>query len=243
VHDYFVIGLVESGAQSYSYRGVRHVTPRGHVFLVNPDEPHTGEAAAPEGYVYRTLYARLDYLVRVAADVGTRLTIPYFEGAVLNDPHLADSLCHFHSSLTEKAPKVECEWLLLFALARLIARHASPLVTPRPVGKERSAAKRAREYIEAHFAEDVALSKLAALVSLSPYYFARSFEREIGIPPHTYLESVRIRKAREFLNQGQTLISAALSAGYGDQSHLTRRFKRFLGITPGQYAKGKIRQD
>src|SRR5579863_5737223 len=57
VHDYFVVGLVEIGAQSYWYRGERHTTPAGQIFLVNPDEPHTGEAATPEGYVYRTLYS------------------------------------------------------------------------------------------------------------------------------------------------------------------------------------------
>jgi AraC-like ligand binding domain len=54
-HDYLVVGLIESGAQAYWYRGARHVTPEGHVFLVNPGEPHTGESATTCGYVYRTL--------------------------------------------------------------------------------------------------------------------------------------------------------------------------------------------
>jgi AraC-like DNA-binding protein len=104
-------------------------------------------------------------------------------------------------------------------------------------GVGRPAFRTAREYIETHFAENVSISKLAALVSLSPYHFARTFGREIGLPPHTYLESVRIRKAREFLDQGHALVHAALSAGYVDQSHFTRRFKKFLGITPGRYVR------
>lgn len=123
-------------------------------------------------------------------------------------------------------------------------RFANPHVAPRPVGKERPAIRKAREYIEANFAGDVSLSRLAALVSLSPCYFARAFEREIGLPPHAYLESVRIQKAREFLDRGATLAATALSAGYSDQSHLTHRFKRFLGITPGRYVReNKFRQD
>ncbi len=244
VHDYFVIGLVESGTQSYWYRGAQHITPAGQIFLVNPDEPHTGEAAAPEGYVYRTLYPHTDYLARVAEDVGNRPSLPFFKGAVLCDPILATLLSSFHKCLAKAAPKVESESLLLEALARLIMRHADPQATPRPAGRERPAVRKAREYMEANFEEDVSLSKLAGLVSLSPYHFARAFERETGLPPHAYLEGVRIRKAREFLDQGKTLVSAALSAGYSDQSHLTRRFKRFLGITPGQYVReGKIRQD
>jgi AraC-like DNA-binding protein len=98
--------------------------------------------------------------------------------------------------------------------------------------------------MEAHFADDLSLSRLAQLVSLNPYYFAHAFAREIGLPPHAYLETVRIRKVREFLDQGQTVVAAALAAGYVDQSHLTHRFKRFLGITPGRYLQGrKILQD
>jgi len=112
------------------------------------------------------------------------------------------------------------------------------------VGKERPAVRKAREYLETNFADDMSLFKLAGLVSLSPYYFARAFERETGLPPHTYLEGVRIQRAREFLDKGDTIVSAALSVGYSDQSHFTHRFKRFLGITPGQYIReGKIRQD
>ena len=54
-HDYFVIGLVKSGAQSYTYNGTRHITPAGNIFVVNAGEIHTGEAASENGYVYRTL--------------------------------------------------------------------------------------------------------------------------------------------------------------------------------------------
>ena len=243
-HDYFVVGLVDSGAQSYWYRGARHITPAGQIFLVNPDEPHTGEAAAPEGYIYRTMYPHADYLARITEDVGHRASLPFFKGAVICDPPLATRLSNFHRSLATAAPKVESESFLLEALARLIARHSDSRVMARPIGRERPAVRTAREYMEANFHEDVTLSKLAAIVSLSPYHFARAFEKETGLPPHAYLEGVRIRKVRELLDRNETLVAAALAAGYSDQSHLTRRFKRFLGITPGQYVReGKIRQD
>ena len=104
-------------------------------------------------------------------------------------------------------------------------------------GAGHPAVQKAREYMEAHFAEEVSVSGLAALVSLSPYYFARAFKKEIGLPPHAYLDGIRIRKVLEFLDRGHTVVSAALSAGYVDQSHLTHRFKRILGITPGQYVR------
>ncbi len=243
-HDYFVIGLVESGAQAYWYRGERRVTPAGQIFLVNPDEPHTGESASRDGYVYRTLYPSADLLARVAEEAGVGRGIPFFTSAVLNDRVLAGLLSRLHHRLAGQAPQSECESLLYKALTHLIAHHSEKPVSPKPVGSERCSVRKVREYLEANFSEDVSLSKLAAVVSLSPFYLARAFESEVGLPPHAYLEGVRIRKAREILDRGSDLVSTALAVGYSDQSHLTRRFKRFLGITPGQYAReSKIRQD
>ena len=243
-HHYFVIALVETGAVSYWYRGAQRVAASGQVFVVNPDEPHTGDPATTGGYVYRVVYPRLEHLAEVAADIGVPSTSPYFKDSVLRDEHLSAALSAFHQSLAAKSQSAKREQLLLRALARLLTHHTDPRITPRTIGSERPAVRTACQYIQAHFAEDVSLSKLASLVSLSPYYFARAFEREIGLPPHAYLENVRVQKAREFLDQGHTVVSTALLAGYVDQSHLTHRFKRFLGITPGQYVRNsKIQQD
>lgn len=236
-HHYFVIALVETGAASYWYRGAQRVAASGQVFVVNPDEPHTGDPATTSGYVYRVVYPRLEHLSELAADIGAPSTVPYFNDSVLRDEHLSAALSAFHQSLAAKSQSAKREQLLLRALARVLTHHTDPRVTPRTIGSERPAVRTACQYIQAHFAEDVSLAKLASLVSLSPYYFARAFEREIGLPPHAYLENVRVQKAREFLDQGHTVVSTALLAGYVDQSHLTHRFKRFLGITPGQYVR------
>ena len=236
-HDHFVVGLVERGAQSYWYRGARHVTPAGQVFLVNPGEPHTGEAAIPTGYVYRTMYPHTDFLAGVAEDVGSRAGIPFFREAVLDDTVLSCLLSRFHQSVAERSPRMEQESRLIDALVWLLVRHADPKVAPRPVGRERPAVRKAREYLEANFADGVSLGELAALVSLSPYHFARAFAREVGLPPHAYLEGVRVRKAAERLDRGESIVAAALAVGYTDQSHFTRRFKQFHGITPGQYLR------
>jgi AraC-like DNA-binding protein len=242
-HDYFVIALVEWGAVSYWYRGAQRVASAGQVFVINPDEPHTGEPTASGGYLYRVLYPRVRYLAEVAANVGLAKGDVFCKDSPFQDQTLARLLSSFHRHLAEKAPAAGCESLLLQALARLTTNHCDPKVSPRTIGWERPAIRKACDYMQAHFAEDVSLSKLAKLVSLSSYYFARAFEKQIGLPPHAYLETVRIRKACEFLDLGHGVASTALSVGYVDQSHLTHRFKRFLGITPGQYARNsKIRQ-
>lgn len=237
-HEYSVVGLVESGVQSFAYRGSRHFTPAGRIFIVNPDEPHTGEPANSAGYVYRTLYLEEALLTRTVAELSgppSRSTL--IRGAVLEHRALATSLSLFHHALAQSAPTLEQESLLLSALSLLLTHHAAIRCAAPRAGREPLAVATVRDYIDAHFDEDVSLSRLARLARLSPCYLARVFEKAMGLPPHAYLESVRIREARALLDAGESIASAASSAGYADQSHLTRRFRRLLGITPGQYLR------
>jgi AraC-like DNA-binding protein len=56
------------------------------------------------------------------------------------------------------------------------------------------------------------------------------------MPPYAYLESVRIRHAQQLIENGKSLAEVAAEVGFSSQSHLTRRFKKIIGATPGQYA-------
>jgi AraC-like DNA-binding protein len=242
-HEYSVVGLIESGVQSYTYRGSRHITPAGRVFVVNPDEPHTGEPASPVGYVYRTLYLQRAFLARALGEF--REPAPrsvQLRGAVLDDPLVARSLSAFHRALERGATTLEQESLLLQAVVLLLTCYgdSSTACSTRPTGKEPGPVSTACDYMEAHFDHDVSLSSLAQIVRLSPWYFARVFEKATGLPPHAYLEGVRIRKACALLDRGETIVEAALAAGYADQSHMTKRFRRFLGITPRQYLRERL---
>jgi AraC-like DNA-binding protein len=236
-HDYFVVGYVESGVQAYRYRRARHVTGAGQTFFVNAGEMHTGEPAGVRGYVYRTMYPRAALLEQIALDITGTRTLPSFEAAVVGDRKLAELLKRFHRALSQAAPRLLIESSLHDALAHLIAGHTSCRRASDKVGRERPGVRRAREYIHSHFASDVSLRELARAASLSPFHLARSFEREVGQPPHAYLDLVRLQHARALLDAGTRIAEAATAVGYADQSHLTRRFKRLLGITPGEFAR------
>jgi AraC-like DNA-binding protein len=243
-HDYYVIGVIEAGVQSFAYRGTREVTPTGDVFVIHPGEAHTGEAVSPEGYTYRTLYPSVSLLQRAYSDIaGCEQSVPFFPIPVIHDGEVARCLRDLHLALTASVPPLEREARFLQACALLIGRYAE-IRPPEPaIGQERSAVQQVRHYLDEHFAEPVSLAELARLVGLSPYYVHRVFEREVGLPPHAYLESVRIRQAQRLLAQGEPIAQVAASLGFSDQSHLTRRFTRLLGITPGHYLHSKMVQD
>ncbi len=125
----------------------------------------------------------------------------------------------------------------------LITRYAEIHPAEPAMGQEHPAVQQVRRHLDEHFAQGVSLAELARLVGFSPYYLHRVFEREMGLPPHAYLESVRIRQAQRLLAQGHSIVQVSSELGFSDQSHLTRRFTRLLGITPGHYLHSKIVQD
>jgi AraC family transcriptional regulator len=97
--------------------------------------------------------------------------------------------------------------------------------------------QRAVRYIHERHAEDISLRDIAEAANVSPYHLARLFKQSMGTPPHRYLVQVRVQSAHALLALGtekRSLAEVAAAAGFSDQSHLTRHFKRVLGVTPGQ---------
>jgi AraC family transcriptional regulator len=89
------------------------------------------------------------------------------------------------------------------------------------------------DYIHDHLHHDLKLVELSAIVKLSPYHFLRLFMQRVGIMPYQYILQCRIDKAKYLLQHSDLSIAAiAVQTGFSDQSHLTRCFKRIVGITP-----------
>lgn len=89
------------------------------------------------------------------------------------------------------------------------------------------------EYIESHLHENVALDALAEIAGLSVHHFARAFRQSVGIPPHGYLVQRRVERARHLLRKTDLPLSEiALAAGFSDQSHFARHFRRLTGTSP-----------
>jgi AraC-like DNA-binding protein len=237
-HDYYVICLIDSGRQSFLHEGREYVTPPGGVILINPGAVHTGQAAHPRGFTMRCLYPTVAQMqAAVFGLTGRHQELPAFTRARVDDPWAYSQLSALHAALSQGAGALERESRFTWTLAQLIRRYGEIPVSPPQPSREREAVQRARRLIDERFAEGVSLSELAAHVALSPYHLLRAFRAEIGLPPHAYLDSVRIRHAERLIAAGQPLAQVSAETGFSSQSHLTRRFKQLIGVTPGQYAR------
>lgn len=237
-HDYYVVCIIDRGRQSFTHARRRYHTPPGGAILINPGEVHTGEAAAAGGFVMRCLYPTVAQVQATVADLyGRHHALPAFRQVRVDDPVAHARIAAAHTALTEAAHPLERETRLAAALAHLVERYGDLPAAPRSPRPERAAVEKARRLIDERYADGLSLAELAAHVALSPYYLVRVFRAAYGLPPHAYLDNVRIRHAERLIAAGQPLAAVAAETGYSSQSHLTRRFRQIIGVTPGQYAR------
>lgn len=92
-----------------------------------------------------------------------------------------------------------------------------------------------REMIHDGLAEKLTIEKLAALVDLSPFHFARMFKLSFGESPASFITRARVDSIKHLLQQNKSLAEISLLTGFNQQSHMTQHFKRLTGMTPAIY--------
>jgi AraC family transcriptional regulator len=91
------------------------------------------------------------------------------------------------------------------------------------------------DYIHEHLDQDLSLNRMAAIVQMSPTYFASLFKRSTGLSPYQYVVPQRINRAKMLLlTSNRSIANIATQVGFYDQSYLTRHMQRLLGVTPKQ---------
>lgn len=232
LHEQFAIGVCTAGAEMIRYRGAVHPAGPGSVVVLGPGEPHDGGPADPSGFAYRVIYPGTSLL----ADGSDR--VPRFTEPVIGDPELADRLCRLHAALCEGAEPLEAESRVSWLLGELVLRHASrPRLDRSGFGGRASGtvACLVMDRLGDELACPPSLAEIALETGLSRYQLIRSFRSEVGMPPYAWLAQHRVARARALLDRGHGLAETAALTGFADQAHLTRWFRRVVGITPGAY--------
>jgi AraC-like DNA-binding protein len=247
-HEGYSFGVTEEGAQSFRCRGAGHTSVTGMVMAFNPDDPHDGHPTDDLGFTYRIIHIGTDLVAGVLADMtGRPARLPLFTRPVLTDPVLARNLSALHRALLGGAPALRRDELLAAVVGSMARRAAvRPIVSASDVPPAwtgtagagtagTGAARRAREVIDATAGADITTSHLAEAAGCSRFALHRAFTAAYLMTPGDYQRQVRLRSARRLIAQGWSISDAAADAGFADQSHLTRWFRRYYGITPGGY--------
>lgn len=150
----------------------------------------------------------------------------------------AQPLRHLHALVLSKASD---PFTLDVAIVDALTAFTSFCGTARTLSPAlRPSVRRAREFLLAHFAEDVTLDDVAEHARADKYHLSRAFSQELGFPPYAFLTQARIARARALLRRGIRPSEVAQLVGFCDQSQMHRHFVRIVGCTPATYARGGV---
>ena len=236
-HDSYLIGFTEQGVQQFHCRRALFSSVPGQTFFLEPGNIHDGHAPTQGGFTYSTLYLEPAWLQRALPTLFEQAPddcLPGVSRTQPDDPGLLPCIANALQALSDNEPRMVRD-AALDALLERISR--SLQWRQRLPGNPQipSVALRARDYLHAHFHENIGLDELAQVCGVDRFRLSRAFKAAFGIAPHGYLIQLRLVRARRLLALGTAPADVASDLGFADQSHLGRWFRRANGLTPGAY--------
>ena len=231
-YDYYLFLLVDSGSLEVEFEGQRFTAHARDIILIDCKRPHMYRALTDLSFryfhfdgcssepIYRTLTEQYGYLMHP----GKQYTI---ENALNSMLSLA-----YDGQLNEYQISAQIHLILSELAAQTVsAMNPQSVIISQAIG-----------YLEQHFTEDITVEDLAAVVSLSPFYFSRLFNKFTKMSPHAYQIHLRVTLARQLLiDSGQSIERIADNCGFNSPQHFIRSFKQHVGCTPQQFRQKNSR--
>jgi AraC-like DNA-binding protein len=228
-----VLGPSSELRATWRSRGEERIARPGSVQLLSPGEAHSTTAVS-EPASFFVLWCTAEAMAQVAAELDVP-EAPRFGQPQLDGSPATQSLLGLQRAVTGQATRLEIDHHCVESLRALITHAAeSP---PSSRRGQHPGVRRAVALLNEAFDRNLTLEELAREAKLSKFHFARCFRQSTGLAPHRYQQLVRLQQARGLIERGSTVEEAAARTGFADAPHLTRQFRSWLGVAPGQWAR------
>ena len=120
----------------------------------------------------------------------------------------------------------------------LLRRYCDPAIGADTPGLSSAQQDRISDYIQVHLTDKLSLEAMAQQLGMSRSYFALQFKQSWGISPHQFVSQQRIERTKTLLRRDRRpIIDIALDCGFSSQSHFSKVFKRYVGLSPNAYRR------
>ncbi|MFM0390545.1 helix-turn-helix transcriptional regulator [Paraburkholderia phytofirmans] len=234
-HETFSIGAVTGGRSEYLNRHAREWIGAGAVVMMNPDDVHACNPVADQRWSYRMMHVDVAWLTGLQHELGFSENHAFraFSQTMTTDAGLFNGLNRLHAILFDGDADMLHKQSATIAFFSEVQNTLNPAVLP-DHGASRQLT-RAAEFIAENCTRSLKLEDICEAAGLSASHLIRAFKQRYGMTPHAYLINRRIQYSRAQLRRGRVIVDVALDAGFADQAHLQRIFKRLVAATPGQY--------
>ena len=232
-HDTYTVALTMAGVQAFNYRKEMRYSLPGQVLILHPDELHDGHCHDEAGFSYRAAYVPPTHIQAVLDGAD----LPFVANGVSTDPALiaaAFNLVIECAGVEDPGAYEDALFDLAHAMDKAAGRAAAVKIA------NRAAVMQAREFLETAVVVGARLEELERVSGCDRWQLSRDFRALLGTSPYRYLQYRRVDLAKRFLREGATLADAAHGAGFADQSHFGRTFRKAVGLTPRQWLRSDL---
>lgn len=231
-HDSFTFGVVLKGKRIIYCEETQSIICPNECFMINPHQSHACLAEGEVGHDYWAVSIDPLLLQESFKKLTGKEGLPFFSQVRIADASITERFTHWLKMHTDFEQFDLGEFATLFD--ELISRYGfDSAEQSRP--ESRAVIRLVSEYIDANLDRVVSLKEVAGVIHLSPFYLNRLFQKEMGVPPYTYLLQKRIKKSMDLLIKTGSIAETTHDLGFSDQSHFTRFFKLNIGITPKRF--------
>lgn len=235
IHESFTLGIVLNGKKLIKINETEYVVNSGECFIINPYEPHSCSSYTEQGVDYIALSVP-NSLVFTSVNKNSAEEI-CFNINVGRDDFLFNFILDYSKCLNIESNILTRIETLENLFPYLFKKYGKNKLYSKSEKYKKQVVVKILDYFDIHYSETIQSPDLVNVVHISPFHLNRIFREIVGVPPHQYLQLLRLRKAKELLRNGESIVASVYKTGFSDQSHLTRVFKKNMGITPGKFIK------
>jgi len=231
-HDTFSLGVNKKGNSLYTNGDDTYELTTNKLSIINPHIVHSCNSTSEFLNEYYMMYLDTnwcrDIQQQIDPSINIFINIPV---AILEDKSFYESYLNLCEYLFE-------EHLVSEKLETLISFYIDFFSLFLDDKKEKIVDERFKllvNYINENYKENITLEELSKKYNLNPFYIIRLFKSQMSLTPKAYLLNVKINKAKEFLQNGYSIVDTALECGFVDQSHFHKNFLKIVATTPKEY--------
>lgn len=233
-HHEWSLSLIEAGSEILMIDHKEIQLNAGAIILIAPGVAHANRGNPDAFWRYRSLYLHHDTWCYLLKKTGL--------------PEVLFSTLKYHVFHSERLKKIliempqsACSEIGLEQKISFLFTEVIKDAAVRISGIEQSRAHYRTSdiiyYLHQHLEKKITLDYLAKIFVQDKFRLMRQFKHSTGLSPQEYLTSLRVEHSKKLLQQTEPISAIALESGFYDQSHFSNIFRKFVGISPGEYRK------
>jgi len=245
--DFTEIALILSGKGRYVVNGNVYDVESGDVIVCNKGDEHGSYVTYPDNPTTEIIIGFTNYSFEGME--WETIILPDGSNCFKPDDDVRRELIHlgYETALESASVKPGKSAMLKSYLIRILVILMREMVESSDENKgydfdtygKNYAVRRIKNYLNAHYSEHISLEQIAKNMYLSPVYISKIFKEETGEPPIGYLIGIRLKRAKEMLenDESKSIKGIADEVGYDDVYHFSKLFKKYYGESPQNYRK------